>query len=67
MPARVLAVLACLGASASAAWAQSDRLRPPTPDDLQGTPTILTLLATVLIVALVIFAAAFPSKRGHQD
>jgi len=67
MKPRVMSAAIAMLASAATAWAQSGDLRPPTPDDLKGTPTILTLLVTVVIVALVVFAAAFPSKRGHQD
>ncbi|MEZ6317200.1 MAG: hypothetical protein R3B49_00400 [Phycisphaerales bacterium] len=67
MKTRVMAALAALLIPAASVLAQSEDLRPPMPQDLKGTPTIMTLLATVIIVALVVFAAAFPTKRGHQD
>lgn len=46
---------------------EAERLRPPIPTDEGNPPAILTLVGGALLVALVLFAAAFPSKRGHQD
>ena len=68
--ARLTARFASLGAlalSAGSALAQNGDLRPPTPGDLAGAPTVLTIIATVLLAGLVMLAAFFPSKRGHQD
>ncbi|MEQ8769150.1 MAG: hypothetical protein RIB60_01420 [Phycisphaerales bacterium] len=63
--ARVVPSLAVLAASAGSAWATP--LRPPTPDELQGPSTVLTILVTVVLAGLLLLAAFFPSKRGHQD
>ncbi|MEL6740046.1 MAG: hypothetical protein AAFP26_05265 [Planctomycetota bacterium] len=53
---------------AAAAVAQEvERLRPPIPSDEGDPPAILTLLGGAILVGIVLFAAAFPSKRGHQD
>ncbi len=65
--ARVLSSATALLVSAGAAWAQSSPLRPPTPDELKGPNTVLTILVTVVLAGLLLLAAFFPSKRGHQD
>ncbi len=58
---------AVLAMGAGAVIAQDAPLRPPTPNELKGAPFILTLLITVVLVGLLVLAAFFPSKRGHQD
>lgn len=70
--ARAMSGAAVLAVAAGSALAQqgSTPLRPPTPGELEGVPMslgIVTIIVTVLLAALVILAAVYPSKRGHQD
>ncbi|MEZ6243920.1 MAG: hypothetical protein R3B57_12860 [Phycisphaerales bacterium] len=53
-------------ATASTALAQATP-KPPQPRDDPTAPVIMTLLTLVILALATLFAAAFPSKRGHQD
>ncbi len=55
-----------LAAMASSALAQQS-LRPPQPREDPAAPVIMTLITLVILALATLFAAAFPSKRGHQD
>lgn len=63
----VLMGAAALMVASGAAWAQDAPLRPPTPQGLKGPVTVLTIIVTVVLAGLLLLAAFFPSRRGHQD
>lgn len=64
---RTFTSAAALAIAAGSAWAQSSPLRPPTPDDLDSPNAVLTILITAALAGVLLLAAFFPSKRGHQD
>ncbi len=62
----IAAAVAALTTLAGSAMAQQT-LRPPQPREDPAAPVIMTLLTLVILALATLFAAAFPSKRGHQD
>ncbi|GJQ30544.1 MAG: hypothetical protein HBSAPP03_24280 [Phycisphaerae bacterium] len=40
---------------------------PPTPVKPDDPPAIMSFLIMIAMIALVVFANAIPTKRGHQD
>ena len=45
----------------------SSELRPPNPGAIKGPVSVLVFIVVALMAGLIVFAATFPSKRGHQD
>lgn len=47
---------------------QPAALKPPTPGkEDTSRPLVMTIVAGIVIVAVVVGANMIPSKRGHQD
>lgn len=68
--ARGVGVLAGL-AMTGMVWAQEalppTAPLPPNPTKPDEPPAVLSFLLTIVMVALVVFANAVATKRGHQD
>lgn len=65
--ARGTCAVVLLACSAGALAQQTTNLRPPAPRDDPQAPVIMTVITLAVLVIATLFAATFPSKRGHQD
>jgi hypothetical protein len=66
IPSRVVLAASALAASTLPAIAQ-DELRLPRIEEPPTAPRIWMYALTLLLLAAIIFAASFKSKRTHQD
>lgn len=64
--ARAMLAASALAASALPALAQ-DELRLPRIEEPPTAPKIWMYAVTILLLAAIVFAASFKSKRTHQD
>lgn len=49
------------------ALAQANSARPPSPTGEPSGASLASAAVGLVFVSLTVFAAAFPSRRGHQD
>lgn len=42
-------------------------LKPPTPGAPDSPPVVLNILIAAVVIVVILGAAMFPSRRGHQD
>ncbi|MDF1809244.1 MAG: hypothetical protein P1U42_06075 [Phycisphaerales bacterium] len=66
IPTMCFVMTLMVSVSSTLVFAQ-DELRPPKTSESPSAPKYIILFIAVLLVAGVVFASTFRSKRSHQD